>query len=397
MRAAGEITQNRGQSLYLVGGVVRDILLKRTNVDLDLVVEGDAIELARYLADIKQGKVTVHARFGTAKLKWDKWSVDLATARSETYARPGALPQVKPGTLSDDLFRRDFTINAMAIHLNPDRYGEIVDRYRGKEDLEQKLIRVLHERSFIDDATRIWRGLRYEQRLGFMLEGNTLKLLKRDISMLETISGDRIRHELECILREEYPEKVFHRAGELGVLKTLDAALEGNGWLEERFEMARRLASPNPPSFGLYLALLTHRLTSEQTERLPSYLRLPRSTARILRDANTLKAKLVPLAEPGLPPSSIYRLLHGYSLTAIIASSLASDSTVIRKHLALFISQLRYVKPALNGNDLIRMGIPPGSQIKEVLERLLEARLDGKVRNKQDETELVKRGLTDTA
>ncbi|HUU64504.1 MAG TPA: CCA tRNA nucleotidyltransferase, partial [Dehalococcoidales bacterium] len=203
IQRAGKTAASQGQGLYLVGGVVRDLLLGQTNLDLDLVVEGNAIELAQHLAEInKQGKITTHPRFNTAKLQWTKWSVDLATARSETYAKPGALPTVTPGSIHNDLFRRDFTINAMAIELNPTHYGELIDLYGGRDDLEHKLIRVLHEKSFTDDATRIWRGLRYEQRLDFQLEPTTLKLLKRDIPMLDTISGDRIRYELECILQE---------------------------------------------------------------------------------------------------------------------------------------------------------------------------------------------------
>ena len=208
MQAAGLVATSQRQSLYLVGGVVRDLLLGRGNFDLDLVVEGDAISLAQRLADITQGKIRTHPRFNTAKLRWNRWSVDLATARSETYERPGALPRVKPGSLASDLFRRDFTINAMAIELVLGRYGQLIDPYRGRDDLNRGWVRVLHERSFIDDSTRIWRGLRYEQRLDFQLEPDTLKLLKRDIPMLDTISGDRIRHELELILREELPEKI---------------------------------------------------------------------------------------------------------------------------------------------------------------------------------------------
>ncbi len=393
MRTAGEVVQGQGQSLYLVGGVARDLLLGRTNFDLDLVVEGDAIELARHLAESRPGKITTHPRFGTAKIQWNEWSVDLTTARSETYARPGALPKVKPSSLSDDLLRRDFTINAMAVHLNPADYGKLIDPYRGRDDLKHRLIRVLHERSFIDDATRIWRGLRYEQRLDFRLEANTLKLLKRDIPMLATISGDRIRYELECILQEERPEKVLRRAGALNVLQKLDPALEGNGWLEEKFKLTRKLTSPSPPPFGLYMALLTYRLTDEQAGRLISYLRLPKSVARILQDTHALKARLQALAKPGISPSNIYHLLHGYSPPAIMANSLAGDSAAARQQAKLFLIKLRYIKPSLNGEDLIRIGIPAGPQIKEALLYLHEARLDGKVTSRQAEVDLVKQWL----
>jgi tRNA nucleotidyltransferase (CCA-adding enzyme) len=389
MRVAGEVAASQGQSLYLVGGVVRDLLLGQTNLDLDLVVEGNAIELAQQLIQIKQGKIITHPRFNTAKLQWNKWSIDLATARSETYAKPGALPSVKPSSIDKDLFRRDFTINAMAIELISSRYGELIDLYGGRVDLEHKLIRILHERSFIDDATRIWRGLRYEQRLNFQLEANTLQLLKRDIPRLDTISGDRIRYELECILQEEFPEKVLHRAAELGVLSKLHPSLKGNGWLAEKFKQARQLSHPNSPPVGLYLALLAYPLTNEENEQLISRLRLPRTLAQILRDTISIRSKLQSLANPELAPSGIYRLLYGYSPPAIIANSLASDSPTARQHIHLFLDKLRYVKPSLTGEDLKRIGIAPGPQIKEILNLLHEARLDGKVTSKQDEVELV--------
>ena len=390
MQTAGEMAQSQGQGLYLVGGVVRDLFLGRTNLDLDLVVEGDAINLAHQLISITQGKIVTHPRFGTAKLQWDEWSVDLATARSETYAKPGALPTVKPGSIRDDLFRRDFTINTMAIELNPDRYGELLDLYGGRNDLAHKLVRVLHEKSFIDDATRIWRALRYEQRLSFQLEPATLELLKRDIHWLDRISGDRVRHELELILKEEYPEKILRRADELGVLVKLHPSLKGNGWLADKFEQARQLSSPDLPSVGLYLVLLAYPLTTEESKQLISYLRLPKLVAQTLRDTISIKTKLQSLANPELTPSGIYSLLYGYSSPAIVANSLAGDSPATRQHLNLFLNKLRYIKPALSGEDLKRMGVAQGPRIKEILNLLHEARLDGKVGSKKDEEGLVK-------
>jgi len=389
MRVAGEMAQSQGQSLYLVGGVVRDLLLGQTNLDLDLVLEGNAIDLAQRLAEIKQGKIITHPRFGTAKLRWNKWSIDLATARSETYIKPGALPSVETGSIDSDLFRRDFTINTMAIYLNPSHYGELIDRYGGIDDLEHKLIRILHEKSFTDDATRIWRGLRYEQRLNFQLEPTTLKLLKRDIPMLDTISDDRIRHELELILNEKYPEKVLRRAEELEVLPKLHPALKGNGWLEEKFEQARQLSSPDLPPIGLYLALLVYHLSNEADEHLISRLRLPKLLTQTLRDTNSLKTKLQSLADPELDRSSIYRLLRGYCLPAIMANSLAGDPPAARQHMQLFLNKLRYVKSTLTGDDLKRIGIAPGPDIKKVLELVLEARLDRKITTKQGEEGLV--------
>ena len=393
MRVAGEIAYGQGHRLYLVGGVVRDLLLERTNLDLDLVVEGDAMNLARQLTQIYPGRVITHPCFNTAKLQWDKWSVDLATARSETYAKPGVLPSVKPGSLESDLSRRDFTINTMAVYLNPGQYGELIDLHGGMYDLEHKLIRILHKNSFTDDATRIWRGLRYEQRLDFQLEPTTLQTLKRDIPMLDTISGDRIRHELELILQEEFPEKILRRAAELDVLQRLHSSLKGNGWLAEKFGQARESSRPDLPSVGLYLALLTYRLIDEEIEQLIAKIRLPKSLAQTVRDTASIKTKIKSLTDPELTPSNIYRLLHGYTSTAMMANSLASSLPIARQNIQLFLAKLRYIKPALTGDDLKGIGITPGPRIKEILNKLHEARLDGKVKSKRGEAELVREWL----
>jgi tRNA nucleotidyltransferase (CCA-adding enzyme) len=390
IKYAGEAAEKLQQRLYLVGGMVRDLLLGRCNVDLDLVAEGDAIKLAQIIAAAVQGKVMTHSRFGTAKIKWGIRSADFVTARAETYDRPGALPTVKPGTIKDDLARRDFTINAMAVELHPLHFGELIDPFGGRQDLDEKLIRILHEKSFSDDATRIWRAIRYEQRLGFKIEPATLLLIKRDITMLQTISGDRIRHELELILKEEMPEKAILRAAELGVLVKLHPALKGDDWLAETFATTRERSLPDAAQMQLYLSLLCYRFNSGELEQFTKSLRLPKVTAQVLQDTLVIKAKLKELSIPGLAPSIIYNLLHGYSPTAYIANSIGADSETAAEHIELYLNVLRHVNPILSGEDLVRLGVPRGPKIKEVLEKLREARLDGKINSKKEEEKMVK-------
>ena len=384
------LTVSRKQPLYLVGGVVRDLLLGMPNLDLDFVVEGDAIGLAKEMAQSTGGKLTTHTRFNTAKLRLDKWSLDLATARSETYAHPGALPTVKPGTLKDDLFRRDFTINAMAIRLAPERYGELIDLYGGHADLRHKFIRILHEKSFTDDATRIWRAIRYEQRLDFQIEAETLRLLKRDILMLDTISGDRIHHELELVLKEEYPEKMMHRAWVLKVLGKIHPSLKGDAWLQDKFSSARVMANKGQELTGLYLALLTYRLSEQEVEEVIAFLRPTRQIAIILRDSNQLQTAMKELTRKRLQPAPIYSILHGYNHTALLAHYIASSSATARNAIKLYLEKLRFVKTALTGDDLRAMGIPPGPQMQEVLVILHNARLNGEVKSRQEEETLVR-------
>ncbi|MCJ7654459.1 MAG: CCA tRNA nucleotidyltransferase [Dehalococcoidia bacterium] len=388
VKDAGEKADKLGQELYLVGGVVRDLFLSRANFDFDLVVEGDAIKLARELVKKSPAKLTVHSRFGTAKINYANFSLDLATARSETYSKPGALPTVKPGSLQDDLVRRDFSINAMALCLNPQRFGELIDLYNGKDNLDNRLIRILHPNSFIDDATRILRAIRYEQRLGFKLEAETEKLLRRDVTMLDTISGDRIRHELELILKEDKPELAIRRAEELRVLSQLHPSLKGNGWLIQKFEQARQVDIRVSLS-TLYLCLLIHNLTDKENERFISRLNFPKNSAQAMRHTLQLKAQLHSLANPKLKPGDIYQSLHSYTTTAIQANALASESPIASQHLQLYLTKLRYVKPLLNGEDLKRMGIPAGPEIGEILSALHKARLNGEIRTRREEERFV--------
>jgi tRNA nucleotidyltransferase (CCA-adding enzyme) len=390
IRTAGALAGERRCGLYLVGGAVRDILLGRDSFDLDLVVEGDAPALAASLADSIGAGVLVHRRFGTARLRRDELVVDLATARSETYSRPGALPAVSPGSIADDLRRRDFTINAMALDLRPGQFGALVDPFSGEADLRRGLIRILHDRSFTDDATRMLRAVRYEQRFGFRLEQSTEALLLRHLPMLGTISGDRIRHELELVLKEDRPEDVLERAQALGLLERVHPSLKADGWLRDKCRLAR---SASPPSPALYLALLAYRLGIAETEDLIARLRFPGRAAAVMRDACRLKAGLPALEAPGLQPSVIHRLLRDYSPTSVLACAIATDSATVRERLKLYLDRLRYVKTSLNGQALQQMGLPPGPQLGEMLGALHEAKLDGRVKTREDEAAFVRARL----
>ena len=383
----------QGDSLYLVGGVVRDLLLGRSTLDLDLAVEGNAPSLARRLGRLFDGKVVTHPRFGTATFKQGPVSLDFVTARSETYAKPGALPTVSPGTIQDDLARRDFTINAMAIHLAPERFGELLDPHRGKPDIDQGLIRVLHRESFKDDPTRIWRAIRYEQRLHFTLERRTEDLLRSDAPMMECVSGDRLRHELERILQEERPEKVLCRAEVLGVLDQLVPGLEGDGWLAGRFDEARQASPDARPAMALYLALLAWRLEEEKLRQFAERLKFGGEAAKVLKDVLRLRQDLRRLGAPGLQPSATCGLLDPHYTLVIMAGVLATDSPLVRQRLEAYLADLRFVSPSLDGNDLRAMGVPAGRKLGSLLRALKDARLDGKVATREEEKTLVRQWI----
>jgi len=392
IQKAGALAAERRLGIYLVGGVVRDILLGRANSDLDLVVEGDAIKLAESLAGELGGRLVVHRRFGTAKIRTRNLTIDLAMARAETYACPGALPAVRPGSIQDDLARRDFTVNAMALRLDPGSFGKLVDPFDGRKDLESHLIRILHDRSFIDDATRMLRAVRYEQRFDFRLEASTESLLRLNVAMLRTISGDRTRHELELIMKEDHPEKALNRAGDLGLLVEVHPALKGDGWLQKKFEKARGAASPLPPA--LYFALLACRFSLPEGDDFVARLKMPGTVSRVILDTARLQERMPSLDKEDLPPSAICELLREYSPTSILAWAIAADSALIQDRLNLYLTRWRHVRTSLDGDALQKLGVPSGPRLGEMLRALREAKLDGKIRSQEDETELVERWLS---
>ena len=233
-----------GFPIYIVGGFVRDLLLGRPSLDFDLVVEGDAIKLADSLASKYGGKATIHQKFGTAK--WfinENSSIDLISARSEIYSHPVALPTVKMGTISDDLHRRDFTINTLAIRLDGNHFGEMHDELGSLDDLQHGLVRVLHPRSFIDDPTRMYRAVRYEKRYGFKIAKETSALIPEARQLIEKLSAQRIRHELDLILEEPNAAPMLARLDKLGLLKPIHPSLRCDKALQTRFEICDRFSA----------------------------------------------------------------------------------------------------------------------------------------------------------
>ena len=392
LQLAGKTAQSNGVPVYMVGGIVRDLLLERPNTDIDIMVEGDAMAFADSLAVPLKLKPVKHSRFGTATFKLDGYRIDLATCRSESYSRPGALPSVKPGDIRDDLLRRDFTINAMALCINPGRLGALTDHTGGLHDLKDRLIRILHDNSFIDDATRIMRAVRYEQRLGFKLEKKTQALLLRDLEMLDTISGDRLRRELFLWLAEERPWRIVQRAGALGVLGRLHPSLEWHPAMRMAFIKASRLKPP--ASLSLLLCLLTYHHDEEPLNELLLRLNLVGTRYDLACNQTLqLRHKFDELENKDLSRSDIYYLLEGYALESIQACLLCSTSPTVVKRLKLYLNVLRHVKPLLNGRDLANLGVKEGRIVGRMLKELLTARLNGRTKTRKAEKLLAARLL----
>ena len=391
LRRAGATAAREGAPLYLVGGSVRDLLLGRPVMDLDLVAEGDGPRIAEALASDLGGRVAARSQFGTAKLVVGEQTLDVATARLETYDHPGALPAVRPGTLRDDLARRDFTVNAMAAHLDEDTFGKIEDRLGGGADLAQRVLRPLHDGSFVDDATRILRALRYEHRLGFRMDGPTEELVRRDAPYLATISGDRLRHEVERICQEARPEAPLVRARDLGVLTALLPALDWPEGVHLAVGRARDAGEPTAPL--LFVALLASTLGPEGAAAFADRLAMPTRWRRIVDHTVGLGPTVDALAQDDLRPSQVERLLRGTDEQAALAWRLLASADLVRERLAGYVTELRHVQPRLNGHHLRDLGAPSGPEMGRLLEELRAAVLDGDVQGREAEEAWVRRRL----
>ena len=384
--------------VYLVGGPVRDLLLGGPAQDLDFAVVGDAPALARQLAIELEGRAVVHSRFGTATLTAGSARVDLVTARREVYPRPGGLPQVFPGTIYDDLARRDFAVNAMAWPLTGKEPG-LLAPHGGAADLNRRLIRILHPASFSDDPTRLLRAARYEQRLGFCLERDTESRLRAAIDQgcLHTVSGDRLRHELARIFAESKPGPPLLRAAELGILSAIHPAW-GNAaglrqWAESGPAIVLETGLSNPAERLTWLAALAYPLSEGEGAGLISRLNMPKSWAAVVRDTLALREQEKALAARALPASRLCQMLAGRSPAAVAAVVGLTESAAAGRALRRYLTELRQIVPALRGEDLLAMGVPPGPPVGAVLAQLRAARQDGQVTDAADEKQWVARWL----
>jgi tRNA nucleotidyltransferase (CCA-adding enzyme) len=417
-----------GYSLYFVGGLVRDLLLDLPIVDIDIVVEGDAITLAQRLRKQFGGRVRSHSRFGTAKWLIDPASakgllaelyasvneveqageiqklpaaIDFVTARTEFYTHPTALPEVERSSIKQDLHRRDFTINTLAIQLDPEHFGKLLDFYGGESDLHQGLIRVLHSLSFIEDPTRILRAARLETRLDFKIELRTEQLIADAVPLLDRVSGDRIRHELMFIFREAEPERALCRLQELGVLDAIAAGVVCDKWLQARFKQLRQATTDSAwalnedrLSFG-YLALLLYRLSPRERKQCQKRLKLGREDVQRLNEIESLK-KRVPRLEKSRRASQLFNMLSPYSVEALLVVW-AAEKKVVRQQLRRFHTELCDVRTLLDGRYILqKYELRPSPLVGRLLRQLRDARLDGKVKTREDEEALLEQLMAAT-
>ena len=464
LRMLGRQAASLDYTIYVVGGFVRDLLLSELlttghaldaglladnalangGLDVDIVLEGDAIAFAHHIQEHFGGRTLTHRRFGTAKwllsdpdnpvdaqplLGQDGAeelllqsaalppTLDFVTARTEFYTAPTALPTVERGSIKLDLYRRDFTINTLAICLNPRRWGELLDFYGGIHDLQRGAIRVLHSLSFVDDPTRMLRAVRYEQRFGFRIESHTLDLLRDSLTLLRRVTPVRIVHELERTLLEEHPEDALFRLDELGMLAQIHEDLhvaEAVGELFGQLRAALRTWGNQANSVGLqmlhtalrqaplerlYWALLMLTLPPTIDQPLAQRLRLRNETQQLVAELRMLQQEVSVLMQVDLLPSQVAAILDRVAPVSIalwgvvhgLGEGMDRESLLTR--LEHYIAEWRELKPRLNGHDLAALGTPRGPAYRTILEELRTARLDGLLPSRQAEIAFVEQWL----
>ena len=377
LREAGELADQHRVRVYAVGGFVRDLLLGVTNLDVDLVVEGNGIAFARTLARTRHARVTVHERFGTAVVTLeDGFKVDVATARTESYDAPAALPTVRPGSIREDLSRRDLTINTLAISLNAPRFGDIADDYGGRRDLRTKSIRVLHPLSFIEDPTRVFRAVRFEQRLGFRLDGETETLMKEaaSLDLVQRLSPARLSRELILLLSERQPRTCLTRLADFDLLRCIHPKLKWSPGLaklmndvEETLTWHDRLAMDRPVrQWIVYVLALMDSLPAPAAQEALSRFTFPRrQTGRMLWVMQE-GPRLLRTLNQRTRPSEVFRLLGGLPDETLLFLMAKVPSQSGKRKIADIVTAAGRTTPTLNGKDLKAMGLKPAPVYQRV-------------------------------
>jgi tRNA nucleotidyltransferase (CCA-adding enzyme) len=402
LRAVSRVADIGGYSVFLVGGVVRDLLLGVPNLDLDIVVEGEGIEFARLLARELKGRVRSHRKFGTAVVILPTGRrIDVATARTEFYEHPAALPTVEMSSIRQDLYRRDFTINAMAIALTGERFGELLDYFGGLRDLERRHVRILHNLSFVEDPTRIFRAVRFEQRYGFQLERQTEMLARRAVEMeiVGKLTNARVRDELVDIFSEPcpLPFKAVQRLEDLGALRVLHSELAVSPAMEGRYRLlhrhvdeAWRLVGENDKAWIPCMAAMLADLPLKEAEKWYHQMRFKREDSETMMQClGRVPGVIDVLCSEKLPPSGIVGLLDPLNREAL-AYLYILGGPEIRKVVISYVREWNIMVLDISGRDLGELGLRPSRAYTEILTRVRADLLDGKVKGREQELELAR-------
>jgi tRNA nucleotidyltransferase (CCA-adding enzyme) len=411
INAVADHARQHDVSMYMVGGSVRDLILQRPNLDIDFVIEGDAIAFAEDLVAAFGGESISYRPFGTAKWRFDASVVsrlniavddvsmpdhiDFASARNEFYEHPTALPSVYNSSIKLDLHRRDFTINTLAVQLSPERAAyRILDFYGGLADLNNRTIRVLHSLSFVDDPTRILRAVRFEHRLDFTVEPRTLELIETALPMLRRITGERLRNELDLLLRETEPEQGLRIMRDRGILPAIHPAFEFPDAAATGFKTARQLRGELPAAIEdedwtqFYWHLIMAHFMPDDVQSVCERLLIGQTSVKSYLQSADLNHNPGALAQENARISQIAARLDDVSEIAALAIWILGDKQ-IRERIARYLLEWRYIHPSVDGNTLKELGLRPGPCYAVILDRLRQAWFDGEITDSETENLLL--------
>ncbi|PIE73423.1 MAG: prohead protease [Deltaproteobacteria bacterium] len=407
LQKIGETADSLGYRVYAVGGFVRDLLLQKENLDLDIVVEGDGIAFAKAFAVKMAASCLTHERFRTANVSLQNgFSVDIATARLEYYEHPAAMPTVELSSIKLDLSRRDFTINAMAIHLNPAHFGTLIDFFNSQADLQKKSIRVLHNLSFVEDPSRIFRAVRFEGRMGFTISVHTERLIKNavDMELFGKSNDTRFLAELKYILSEKNPLPALQRLKKYNLFQFLWPEFSPSGTTDRQMyqDLQHTLETINwfegqnfeesCENWMVYLLVLMSESTIGQLSEFCNRFEESTKTTTFLKEQKEKVREKLRIFNntPTMAHSRIVALLEGVGIEGLLYMMSIAKRDHIKERIVLYLLRLRAVRPRLSGKDLIGMGYKPGPRFTVILTALKNARLDQKTQSKADERALLK-------
>ncbi|MCE5194086.1 MAG: CBS domain-containing protein [Nitrospiraceae bacterium] len=402
LKLTGKTGDELKVNVYLVGGSVRDLLRGEQNLDIDIVVEGDGIFFAKTLGEKLKAKIKTHKRFGTAKISIGKHSLDIATSRTEYYESPAALPIVETSSIKKDLYRRDFTINTLAVKLNHKDFGLLIDFFGGQRDLRDKIIRVIHNLSFVEDPTRAFRAIRFSERFGFKLSKHTENLIKTTlkIDMFGKLSGERLYDELILTFNEKYPVKTLKKLSEFDLLKVINPSLTFTNELESSLQSVfetlawfNLLYLEEIPDKGIvYIMALLSELKENEKKVSAERLNMSLKTKQTIINGIAVGKEILKKISFDNNVKT-YHLLKDISLEILLFSMAICKDKTKQKTISHYLIELRKTKPFLDGNDLKKMGVRPGPLYSRLFEKLIDEKLRGRIKTKEDEEKFIKQEM----
>ncbi|WP_373498121.1 CBS domain-containing protein [Desulfococcus sp.] len=396
--SVGQVADELGYGAYVVGGFVRDLFLYRLNEDIDIVIEGNGIEFAKTFARLRKARIHTYDKFGTAVVIFpDGFKIDVATARMEYYRFPADLPNVEMSSIKLDLFRRDFTVNTLAIQLNADKFGTLIDFFAAQKDIKEKVIRILHNLSFVEDPTRIFRAIRFEQRFGFTIGKLTSDLIKNAVRMefFKKLSGRRIFNEIRQILEEADPAPAVRRLHDFDLLKYIHPDLKPSARLLANFQAVKKVLDWHDLLFleekyhqwVVYFMVLLRQFKPDVTKSICEKFEMASRYQAIFLEERYPADQCLFWLRRNMPleNSKIYRELSVFRVELLLYMMSITQNEAVQKMISNYFTHLRQITTSIGGKDLQRIGVKPGPVYREILDATLNAKLNGRIKTRSDE------------